>query len=871
MNLALHQFRKDVRQFRVLLAVWFGLLALDLAVNLGWAGQVVYSPVRGFDHAANTWTGLLPKVIWAFVAVLPSLVVLTDSPARREGFLATRPLPKGDLFLAKMLFILALVVAPWVLQELVHLAMSGMPGWVVRRGTLERLMYTLPVAAGFGAYAALWPGHARWARAIGVTVVGGYLLLAITALVSHFIFHAEIFPGGSNLTKEMAGVYVLALALLVLAVWHSRAHRGGLVRWSGLALVAAGYWLTTAYCPWNFFALQPENQPAADSVLAASGFEIPPRTLRLQKVQDMDDAGQPHFNLSLEPKIQSLPTNDLIEWSGRDAKLVRAGGTELQGGKIDQTKIFNGNYWNYTYNTPDFVAWSAEFPADVLFCQNGYGVSGSDALGFYQFKLPADREALAEPLTLRASFEARVFQWRKIADLPLTPGATATDEYGSWKFIATKSSIPPGTQLFLQRRQIELATATGSRCSSAEYGALTRMAFMVYDPLRHVAWLADNTGFNNVTRGTDTALAQYFNTLVFSARKPFAPEEIARCRLIIFEKSWLGSVPETWSSPAFTLDEKLQPVNFGFAGNNDPMPRTEFNRRIAALKAPAPDAPRREVSLYLLEFLRLVDARRFPLDENGPQLRQLAAFVPAQLDLLLDGLPVMNGASRDAVITAIKLGVTDAQKPAILAALQREPELAVVLFARGWVEDARPEIYQLVQSTSPQRLPQPALQAIAWFHDPQTYPRLLEEFEADPTVAADDLLRTLPGLDAPLESIVARQWHEESLVFRHNNIWQMFGQTFQLALRHGQAGALQRAYVFLDDPDFEQFNLDYTLAYALADGIQMPGVRPQDRQKSEVVLAWMRQHRPEDFIFNPALRQFVLQPNPAAVQTARNP
>src|ERR1700733_13251577 len=114
MNLALHQFWKDVRQFRIALAVWFGLLALDLAVNLGWVGQVVYSPDRGFDHAAHTWTGLLPKVIWVFIAVLPSLVVLTDSPARREGFLATRPLPKGDWLLAKILFVLALVVAPWV-------------------------------------------------------------------------------------------------------------------------------------------------------------------------------------------------------------------------------------------------------------------------------------------------------------------------------------------------------------------------------------------------------------------------------------------------------------------------------------------------------------------------------------------------------------------------------------------------------------------------------------------------------------------------------------------------------------------------------------------------------------------------------------
>ena len=88
-----------------------GELLLDLAVNLGWAGQVVYSPDRGFDHAANTWTAMLPGVLWILAAMLPSVVVVTDSPTNHEGFLATRPLPKRDLYLAKLLFILALIVA----------------------------------------------------------------------------------------------------------------------------------------------------------------------------------------------------------------------------------------------------------------------------------------------------------------------------------------------------------------------------------------------------------------------------------------------------------------------------------------------------------------------------------------------------------------------------------------------------------------------------------------------------------------------------------------------------------------------------------------------------------------------------------------
>ena len=117
------------------------------------------------------------------MAVLPSLVVLTDSPARHEGFLATRPLPKRDWFLAKLLFIVLLVIAPWTLQEVIHLAGSGAPGWVVTRGALERLMFTVPLALSFAAFAALWAGYARWARAAAIIIFGTYLCLAILELV----------------------------------------------------------------------------------------------------------------------------------------------------------------------------------------------------------------------------------------------------------------------------------------------------------------------------------------------------------------------------------------------------------------------------------------------------------------------------------------------------------------------------------------------------------------------------------------------------------------------------------------------------------------------------------------------------------------
>ena len=86
----------------------------------------------------------------------------------------------------------------------------------------------------------------------------------------------------------MAGVYALMVALIILAVWHSRAHRCVLARWGGLGLAAVVFGLSAWLWPWNMFALQPENQPAAETAMAA-GFESPSPSLQLQEVQQANE------------------------------------------------------------------------------------------------------------------------------------------------------------------------------------------------------------------------------------------------------------------------------------------------------------------------------------------------------------------------------------------------------------------------------------------------------------------------------------------------------------------------------------------------------------------------------------------------------
>ena len=501
MNLTLHLFRKDIHQFRLLLSIWFALLLLHLAVDLGWVAQVIYTPEHGFERGSDAWSGLLPFVVWMLVALFPTFVVLTDSPARHDGFLATRPVPKCDVLLAKILFVLLFIIAPWVLVELIHLAAGGVPGWVVNRGIFERLVLTVPVAFGFAAYAALWRDIARWARSVAV-LFGVYIVFGMTMTLIELVANNQL-PDMSPNTHPLLNLNITMVLMVIFSLWHARTHRSVLFRWSGLAGVCALLLAYFIFWPWRVFALQPADPATASSIMSRNGFEISPRDFNLQKVQQPGNSGQ-QFDVSLRLRTQPLDGGYLIAWASRSSKFQTASGTEIPGGKFPHTDLFNSYLWGSYYDSRDAQAWASEFPPDILFRQENNAFSPNDSVSYSQYPLPVTPAELNEPLTFHAGMDARVYQWNKIAELPLTPGATATDQFGTWKFIASKFN-PQVKSLFFERHQIELATAADSRCSTRELGPLSRMAFMFYDPTNHTAWLPNSLNAE-AGRSTDTAL-----------------------------------------------------------------------------------------------------------------------------------------------------------------------------------------------------------------------------------------------------------------------------------------------------------------------------------------------------------------------------
>jgi len=222
----------------------------------------------------------------------------------------------------------------------------------------------------------------------------------------------------------------------------------------------------------------------------------------------------------------------------------------------------------------------------------------------------------------------------------------------------------------------------------------------------------------------------------------------------------------------------------------------------------------------------------------------------------------MGWASRSAVLAAIETGALEEQKSVVIAAVRAQPELAEVLLERCWTEDARLNLYETIQFNS--NVPFSLFQAVVLFHDPQTYPWLLSAFEREPSVGADDLLHRL-GLGERAGEIVRRKWDRNKLIWHPDS--QMFDETFRLAMRHGEESALRRAFLVVKQMNSSDATTEFQLFANFRETVQMPDLNWKDLPDDAAIAAWMKKHGPEDFVFSPARRQFVLKPATNSVAT----
>jgi hypothetical protein len=870
MTLTLHQLRKDIRQFWMLLLILAALLALDLSADLGWLAKVTMS---GGDRPADILAALLPTAVWVLLFLIPSMVVLADSPARREGFLGTRPMPKRDLWLAKLIFIFGLIVLPAVAQSVVYLWLEGVPVRFVAQGGLEHLLWILPVAVCAASFAALWKSYTEWAASLGI-FLGGLILQAYAAS------WLKNWLGPINSVDDLQAMIVtlltLAPGLALLAVWNARQSRKPRWRWCGVAIVVAVWCGAGAVWPWTQTELAPADAAAARALVEKTDLRLTPRSIRMYESSDDRHGAQISLALDFPPPLNESASGDFVQWVNAGTKLLRPSGQALaSSGSPERGPVFK-TFSATILPWQQIQSMAGLLPQDTLAEVGMVGSYAEGATDLGRFNLDPGGEILREPLAVQARLEGRAFRWTKVADLPIQAGQSAKDDFGQWT-IASLDNWPPYVGLFLQRKELALELSSDQRANNppGPVWPSDKFALVFYHPERKVAFVADGMQYAYATRAATTRFPQLWIRVNFSGQQASGPlygmaqRELAQCRLLIFQKTWLGNAARDWQSAPFTYNDLQIPGNAAAGNNGESLTSGELDRRLAALNRPGPGASRQEVSLYLLEYLRLMDARRFwaRIRPQDPVISGLAALAPEHLDILLDGLPAMSPLCRRAVIAALAEGVLESQKAAVIAAVPRAPELAAVLLARGWVDDAHDALYQLLDS--PRALPVESLQAIASFADPRTYPRLLQELESNPNEPLYDALRALPGIAGPLDATVTRLWRDQTVVVRPFND---ISPALRLALRAGKPEALAWACHLA-----EEINAGVPMALnppnSVLDGvIELPSVpAPASGQPGNFV-ASLTGRSAGDFVFDPARQRFVLKEKlHSAADTAPRP
>jgi hypothetical protein len=223
--------------------------------------------------------------------------------------------------------------------------------------------------------------------------------------------------------------------------------------------------------------------------------------------------------------------------------------------------------------------------------------------------------------------------------------------------------------------------------------------------------------------------------------------------------------------------------------------------------------------------------------------------------MFIEGLNVTEHQGNRCLESALYHGVSDSQKQEILNYLGDYPQLAGLINARGWMEDAEEALLGLL-NRSELSLTNPAFKALAWLENPMTYPALLAAMERQISLEFYEILKTIPDLESDLNLAVHRLWQNRLKV-----ISKVCAQStlITVALRHGITEALEEVHRRLewtiDANHFSAFNLPRVIR----DNIVLTGLDPSHHHDDQKLLKWFHRYKPEDFQFDKTRRRFVLK------------
>jgi hypothetical protein len=843
MNLIGLEFRKHLVQFRVPLIMFGAALVLDLALAQEWLGVEVWT----YPFASGP--KLLSLFVWPMTLVLP-VIMLMESP-NWNAFAQTRPISLRELWFGKWLFLGLVVIIPLIMQEALHLWLADQPADVIGAGVWERATLLIPAALFIGALT----GTTNNPKEFGVAFIGlyGSVILGICMVVGGGWVLSQILgepvfddPEPDALVLRIVLSYA-AVTCAIIAWLNIRYELATRARWALLMLAGVAVPFVSLLSP-----RLPDVQALEQDLVTMSSENITPRyPLGAVSVASFDspDKSLTGFTVTLRPKLEALPEDWILTWQHRLSVFTPTEGVPLKndrrGTSSDAFEQLNGNL------TQEDVRNILKIlkPGTVMQrSHSGFSAKTVSCGPFFTEAIGADTSVEG---TVAVDSKATVFRWSKAAELDIKLLASAEDKIGRWH-LAGLHQTEASLNLVVKREQTFLELSTRQHERDIRSWPRARYAFVLYNPIAGVARMQESSIWANSNVGQHTGYQRRSMIMKFNNAEnlPFDLSDNANLKLLIFRLDYLGSFDKR-----LTADIRLRDISRHHVQENrirdDKLDAVEFERRVAALDAPATDASRAEVGAYVYQILRLTDLRDRRLDSDDAVATLLASYVPNHLEVFLDGLESADSRASRVLHGAINTGITERQKATIIARLHRNPKLAEVLLKHGWHLDAREELFALL--TRHDYLPHAALRALAGFDDPRVVKHFSEELGTTSNVNVYQMMRRQPHLRAEADRVVNELWKKRVWV---QTVHHSVDDSLKLAIMHGLPDALQAALAEFRLLSRKERESAWGLINLIRDNVQLP-IKYGDRYDHKKVGAAILATMDSTFRYDPIRGRFI--------------
>ena len=728
MNLILHQFKTDVRHFRLELLVLWGTFGLQW-----WLGSH-----QNYSDDRDGFLVLVQILQLGLTLFLVARAVQADALEGTSASWLTRPVRRRHLFWSKTSLLLLLVAVPCILVTVLTAAGQGFPPDLLLAQTEEFALYTLAIVFVIAALAALTRDLTQFFLMLGL--LAGALFLW-SALISLDHRRDVSMNSAAGLRASIRVMFFGFLTLCAIAGWVMQVLGGW--RASGFILLTIGL-LSIPNFGWswrtNFFpgisrSMSPLPVVFADAPLPAG----------------VDDSVI-RQHLSTELCVDRVPADSFLMMASVMGSFQPDGQPSLP-----RPVYFNyrnslfpptntGAGWNYWDESPQqgnyVVALRRQFPAETIWLGPPPPQSGENVAYLNRLQDEFNNKTLAGSLSL--DLKLHEFKIVPAARVPVKP---------------VTIQVAPGQRISLRRIYSDTAgihlvvdeAEADPRFRRDNYpGFHTKTAFggnlgLGYYVLYHPRFGEAFTGSANYGSGApDLTGGQTLRQFDYIFPFPALRERLTGVSLA----EWLKEAQFCVFVPKYqgSFDQHLERHVADVAGFSRKVfgPRPEDAARLVKLP---PAATETQVNQYVETILQdLPDNWNLAGKKNIQD--ELALIGTGGLPVLLRHLPLSEEAEDNYVLPVLTRLATHAQLPELLAALDRDPNLAGWFEQKGWAAEARPT---LLARLPEHRLnyPAAAVKLVAEAHDPATYEdikwRFLQLRDGQDRVLP--ALRACPGFD----------------------------------------------------------------------------------------------------------------------------